>query len=349
MKRVGFLYEQMQTVENCIFAERRMAANKPDNRMACHIGRNAEHYGGLLSKKLSTGTYQFHESRASIIHDSYKGKTRELLIPCLEDQAAEQAWMNIAVPYIMRRNYFYNCGSIPEAGQTRATEAIRRWLRKTNYKYGDTTDIRKFYEHLPNWVILAGLRRIFKDERFIGFAAMMLESMSPTGVGLAIGHPVSHWFANVALLQLDHEIKRRFPDVKYVRYMDDMAFLCNNKRHLNRAIEFVSNYLNMRGMELKIVRRWSLRKCPMQFLSYRFSFRKTVLVKRLMYRIARRLKRAKDHLSLHAAACAISYDGILKHCDSHNFKVKHVYPYVNLKYCRRLISNAAKNAIRNAA
>ena len=340
----------MITLENCIEAERLVGKNKPDNRMARHISTNADKYGAKLYKKLKDGTYKFHESRVSSVNDSYKGKTRNLLIPCLEDQAVQQAWLIIAIPFIMRRNYYYNCGSIPGAGQTRATEALRRWLRKKNYKYGMSTDIHHFYESVPHAVVIRGLRRIFKDEKFIGYAAQMMESMSNTGVGIAIGHPVSHWLANVALMEIDHEIKREFPDVKYVRYMDDMAFLCNNKRHLRKVKELLQKRLTERGMKLK--HTWQIFRIKgrgLQFLSYRFFYKKTILAKRLMYRIARKMKRASTHMSLHMAMGVVSYYGILKHCDSHNFMVSRVYPYVNIKKCRRLISYAAKDNVCRAA
>ena len=340
----------MITLENCIEAERLIGKNKPDNRMARHISTHADKYGAALYKKLRDGTYKFHDSRVSSVNDSYKGKTRNLLIPCLEDQAVQQAWLIIAIPYIMRRNYYYNCGSIPGAGQTRATEALRRWLRKKNYKYGMSTDIHHFYESVPHDVVIRGLRKIFKDEKFIGYAAQMMESMSKTGVGIAIGHPVSHWLANVALMEIDHEIKREFPDVKYVRYMDDMAFLCNNKRHLRKVKELLQKRLTERGMKLK--HTWQIFRIKgrgLQFLSYRFFYKKTILAKRLMYRIARKMKRASTHMSLHMAMGVVSYYGILKHCDSHNFMVSRVYPYVNIKKCRRLISYAAKDNVCRAA
>lgn len=48
----------------------------------------------LMASKLKDGTYKFHESRVSSVNDSYKGKTRNLLIPCLEDQAVQQAWLD---------------------------------------------------------------------------------------------------------------------------------------------------------------------------------------------------------------------------------------------------------------
>lgn len=351
-KRIGHLWEQVEARSNCIAAEKEMAKNKPDNKMAKHIGANAEKYGSALCDKLSSGTFVFHESRETFIKDSYKGKTRRLQIPCLEDQAAMQAWLRVASPYIERRNYFYNCGSIPKAGQSRAVEAVKCWLRgKKPPKWAAVTDIRKFYETCPHWVVIKGLRRIFKDERFIQFAAQMLAAMSDTGVGLAIGFPVSHWFANVALMEIDHELKRLFPDVKFTRYMDDITMVCRVKRHLKKFMKHLGKRLKDFGMELKrrTVQIYPVASRGITFLSYRFFHGYTILAKGLMYRIARKMKRASKHLSIHMAQGVLSYIGILKHCNSHNFKIEHVYPYIKPKKCRRMISDASKNHLRCAA
>jgi len=350
-KRVGFLYEQMVTLENCIQAEREMGRNKPDNKMARHIAKSAEKYGAELSAKLKSGSYVFHTPREAYIKDSHKGKTRHLEIPCLEDQAAMQAWLIVAAPYIVRRNYYYNCGSIPKAGQSRAVEALKKWLKCSRPpKWGGVTDIHHFYETAPHWVVLRGLRRIFKDDRFVNFAAQMMAAMSDTGAGLAIGFPVSHWLANVALMEIDHELRRKFPDVKFARYMDDVGLVSHNKRHLRKAIQHMAMRLAEFGMKLK--RTWqvfriSLRGLP--FLSYRFFPGFTILAKRLMYRIARKMRRAATHLSVHMAQGVVSYMGILKHCNSYNFRRDYVYPNVSIKKCRRLISNDSKNRVQRVA
>lgn len=347
--RVGFLYEKMVSLDNCIQAERLIGKHKPDNKMAKHIAAHAEKYGKALFEKLSAGTYEFHESHDAYITDSYKGKTRHLKIPCLEDQAAQQAWLIIATPYIERRNYYYNCGSIPKAGQSRACNALKRWMKKKP-KYGAITDIKKFYDNIPHWVVKRGLERIFKDKRFIDFAMQIMASMSSNGVGLAIGHPTSHWFANVALMEIDHELRRLFPDVRFVRYMDDMGFTTNNKRHLWKAVKYLKDRLA--GFRLKLKRNFSVFRIKgrgLQFLSYRFFYGYTVLAKKLMFRIARKMKRAAARLTLHMAQGVISYIGILKHCDSYHFRQAHVYPYVNPKKCRRLISNASKNNVCHQA
>lgn len=350
-KRVGFLWEKMVAEENCIAAESIMGRNKPKNRMAKHIAENPETYGKALREKLISGEYRFSEPYKVTITDSYKGKTRNLMIPNLENQAAMQAWLNIATPYIVRRNYYYNCGSIPCAGQSRAVNGLKRKLKsKKPPKWAAMTDIRKFYETCPHEAVLRGLRRIFKDEKFIDFAKRMMDSMSDNGIGLAIGYPVSHWFANIALCELDMSLRRRYPDVLHFRYMDDVPLVSRNKRHLRRALAYYMDGVKHLGMEVKA--NWQvfpIKARGITFLSYRFFHGFTLLTKPLMYRIARRIKSAAKSMGAHEAASVMSYLGILRHCDSHNFFVKHIYPYINPIKCRRIISNASKDVLRCAA
>jgi len=350
-KRIGYLYDSFLSIPNCIEAEKKLGKNKPDNKMAQHISKNAEHYGKELHALLVSGEWRPAPSRKKEIKDTYKGKTRKLEIPILLDQGVQQAWLNIAIPYIERRNYYYNCGSIPGAGQTRCTKALKKWLgKKKPPRYAFTTDIRHFYESCPHSLVMRGLRRIFKDERFLRVAELILSGMGKNGVGLSIGHLSSHWFANVALMPLDHELCEKFPEEDFTRYMDDLCAVGNNKRHLRNMLHYVIERVRQMAMQVKA--NWQLypiKKRPIQFLSYRFSHGYTRLVKPLMYRIARKMKRAAKGLNAHLAASSLSYMGILKHCDSYHFKVAHVFPYIRIDKCKEVVSNESKNRIRPAA
>ena len=352
-KRIGYLYDKVISLENCVQAERMMAKNKPDNRMARHIGDNAERYGAELSKMLREDRWTPEPNREFDLVDGYKQKTRHLKVPCLLDQSVQYAWMNIATPEIEKRNYYYNCGSIPGAGQTRSVRALQKWLGvKKPPRYGGICDIRHFYDTCPHEVVMKGLRRIFKDKQFLNLGQRILLSMSGSGTGLAIGHPSSHWFANVALMHLDHELCKQHPDVKFTRYMDDYAMVGNNKRKVRRAMLWLMAKINEMGMKIK--RTWQIFRIKgrgLKFLSYRFYYGYTLLAKPLMYRIARRMRKAAGNLTVKTAAGVMSYLGILKHCDSYNFRVKHVHPFINIDQCKEVIRNAQKikNRIRGEA
>ena len=335
--------EKMMTEQNFIKAEALLGKNKKHNRKAKHISANAEKYGKRLFEMVKNGLFHFHPNRQITIHDSYKGKTRNLKIPCLIDQAVQLAWLNIASPYIAKRNYYYNCGSVPYAGQTRSVKALQKWLRNPKNKYGGTTDIKKFYDTCPHWVIRKGLENIFKDKEFVDFGMAIVASMSDDDVGIAIGYPTSHWFANVALMELDHELKRKFPAIKFTRYMDDIGLISSNYRLIKRAVAYVKETIEKLGMRLK---RWSAFRIAdrgLTFLSYRFFYRKTVMAKKLMCRISRKAKTTSENMNIHNACSMMSYFGILKWCDSFNFRVEKVYPYVNKRTLRRIISEYNKN------
>ncbi len=87
----------------------------------------------------------------------------------------------------------------------------------------------------------------------------------------------------------------------------------------------------------------------MKYLSYRFFHGYTLLAKPLMYRIARRMRHAAEHLNAHTAAGVISYMGVLKHCDSYHFRAEHVYPFVSIRRCKEVIRNAKKDRVQRAS
>lgn len=343
-KRIGYVYEQVISLDNCILAVQEMARSKSKIKRAQHMKENAEVFGKKLHDQLANGTWEPRPYTERTIGDGINQKQRNTKIPCLWDQCVHHAVMQITAPYIERRNYFYNCGSIPGAGQIRCTRAIKRWMaHKKMIKYGASLDIHHFFESCQAWVVMKALERIFKDKKFLALHRKILASM---GDVLAIGFLPSHWYANLVLMYIDQEIKCRIlPDCKMTRYMDDILILHNNKRKLHRAIDAISRLLNQRSLKLKP--NWQvylIKGRGVSFLSYRFFHGYTILKKKLMYRIARRIKSASKckHPSPHQAASVISYFGILKHCNSYNFKKQRVFPYVNVRKCKGVIRNEAR-------
>lgn len=350
-KRIGFLFEQVVSEDNCALAIREMAKSKSKVRRAQKMKNRSDELGKKLSEQLSTWTWTPKPYRKKTIGDGIYQKQRNTKIPCLWDQCVHHALMQVTAPYIERRNYFYNCGSIPGAGQIRATRAVKRWMAsKKLIKYGESLDIHKFFESCKAWVVMKALERIFKDKRFLKLHRMVLASMDDT---LAIGFNVSHWYANLVLSYIDREIKQKiYPECKYVRYMDDMLLLGNNKRKLHRARETIENILN--SLDLQLKPNWQVYRIKgrgVTFLSYRFFHGYTLMKKKLMYRTSKAMRRASKHrhLSAHDASSVISYLGILKHCNSFNFKQKHVFPYINVKKCKGVISYEASRIHCTAA
>lgn len=339
-KRVGYLYEQVISPENCIAATTEMTKNKNKSKKAMRIRANAETYGKALADELASGNWKPSPYKEHTVVDGVRKKERHIRVPCLHDQAVHHAVMRVTIPHIMRRNYYYNCGSIPGAGQTRATKAMQKWMKR-GYRYYAQFDVRHFYETCSHTVVMMALRRYFKDERFLELHQQILDSMGP---GLAIGFYPAQWYGNIVLMYVDEQIKNvLMPDCKYVRYMDDMVLLHNNRRKLHKMRRAMDSMLGQIG--LKLNPKWRVGRITghgITFLSYRFFKGYTLVKKPLMHRLVRKAKRAGANTSPANAKGVMSYMGILKHCNSYNLRKSRIYPAVSIRRCKGVISHESR-------
>ena len=369
-KRLGYKWERVVTEENCIQAVREMLKgkkrpakyakiitfNKKQIRRiiarrivkrerfnsVAYFRAHAEEIGRNLAADLRNSTWVPEPYRERLIYDDLREKWRRLKVPCLYDQCAHHAIMRQTVPDIMARKYYYDCGSVPKAGQSRAVDILRRQLKKKKtFKYALSMDVRHFFDTCQAWVVMHVLRTIYKDRRFLALHETTLASM---GDCLAIGFYPSPWYANFVLCVLvDRFIKQQFaPGAFFVRYVDDMLVCGNNKRLLHRLRQAISARLTPFGLRLKDSWQvYPVKKRGIAFLSYRFFPGYTLVRKKVMYRIAKCAKSAAHGLTPRIAMAMMSYKGILMRCNSYAFRTTRIFPYTNFKKCRKVIQYVA--------
>lgn len=338
-KRIGYVWEEVVSLENCEQAVLDALKNKKKTRYLRHVKKNYKKYGAKIQRILLEG-WTPGEVRTKTINEGTNKKTRNLKIPPLLDHFIHTAVARVLKKYLQPKFYYYASGSIPNKGQVFSKCAIEKML-KSKPKYAAQCDVKKFYDSAQADVIMSHLRRIFKDEKFLELIRKILHQM---GDVLAIGFTLSHWFAQMLLMRVDHMIKEKFPKIKLVRSMDNFVMMSDSKEELHRAIRAIQDKLHEMKLEMK--GDWQvfpLQARPIEFLSYRHYLDKTVLRKALMRRIVKRIRKLPPNAR--NARIIMSYLGIIKHFDSYNFKQKYVYPYVNIKNLRRLISNADKKRL----
>lgn len=216
-------------------------------------------------------------------------------------------------------------------------------MRKKRPKHCAVADVKKFYQSVRKRHVMRCLRRFFKDERFLYLNEQILDQM---GDELAIGFAVSHWYGQLVMFFVDITLKFRNAGTFLVRFMDNYVFTNARKRTLHKMVTKLSDTL--RGFDLTLKPDWQvfpIRARMVEFLSYRFNHEKTILRKGLMYRMSRCFRKAHKNIDAHKARTIMAYRGILKHCDSYNFRKAHLYPNVSIKLCRRLISDADKKCV----
>lgn len=342
-KRKGFLWEELVSLELCERAVLVALRNKRKTRYICHVRDNYKDYGRKIRDILIDG-WDPDPIRMKTINEGTNHKVRHLKIPSLRDHIIHTAIVLVLEKHLKKRYYFYSCGSIPGKGQNFAYDALKAELgKKRPPKYAAEADVRKFYDSCKKEVVMDALRRIFKDKKFLEINEKVLDQM---GGVLAIGFSVSHWYANLVLTRVDNAVKNKYPEIQLYRYMDNYVLLGNNKRKLHGAIDLIRDTLEDMDMNLK--NDWQVFRTKdraVSFLSYRFFRGYTLMAKPVMYRIARRLRKARHQMGVHTAKVIMAYKGILKHCNSFHFRDKYLYPNVSLRQCRRLISHDSKKRI----
>ena len=348
MKRIGYIYEKICDIENIKLAILKASLGKRNKHFVKNILDNIDQYGFELSDMLKSKKYVPSPYKTKIILDGANKKQRKIFIPKFyPDQVVHWALILQIEGVFMRGMYRYSCGSVSGRGTSYGQKVLRKYL-DSDYKgtkYCLKMDIVKFYPSIDNEILKKMFRRKIKDDDCLWLIDTIIDSSDD---GLPIGNYTSQWFSNFYLEGLDHYIKEKLKIKYYIRYVDDLVLLANNKKSLHKVRKHIGEYLMDINLLLKENRQvFLVDKRAIDFLGLRFFRNKTILRKRNALRIKRRIKKIfnKPNLSYKDACAVVSYWGWIKRSDSYNFYNKYFKPFVNIGYAKKRISGYAKHNI----
>lgn len=139
----------------------------------------------------------------------------------------------------------------------------------SRYRYMVKLDYRKYFDSIDHDILKCQLERLFKDRALLSLFATIIDSYNTEeGKGLPIGNLTSQYFANHYLSSLDHRMKERVRVPVYIRYMDDVLMMDDDRSRLSKAVEEMTAYS---GCELDLVLKspvYRRRESGMPFLGY---------------------------------------------------------------------------------
>lgn len=351
MKRIGFLYEKIVSVENCRLAILNASAKKRKRKTVQEITANLDNYALDLSERLKSLDF-LTPYKTRMIKDGLSGKERELQIPSFyPDQCAHHAIVQIIQPIFLKSSYHWSCANIPNRGIDHASKAVERaTIRDTKHaKYCVKMDISKFYPSIPHGKLKARLREKIKDEKALQIIFKVIDSHSP---GIPIGNYTSPWLAEFYLQPLDWFIKQDLGVKHYIRYADDLVLIGGNKRKLRKAMYAVMDFV--KGLGLAIKHDYQLFRVQhhgkgrkIDFVGRCFGIGFTTVRKRRALAFMRqsrhiqKLQRRKRPVPYKLASGFISRCSCLRHTNSYGLRKKYYDP-VNIKKLKEVISNESK-------
>lgn len=342
MKRIGYIYEKIYSLENIKLAIRNASKGKHRRKYVQKILNNADFYAEQISASLRENTYRLSPNRLKTIKEGAKQKERNITVPAFyPDQIIQWAVVQVLQPMFMRGMYQYCCGSVPGRGIAKAKKYIER--TKSKAKYTLKLDIKKFFPSVSHDKLKCLLAKKTKDRDALKLLFAIIDN---GGEGLPIGYYTSQWFSNFYLQEIDHFVKEKLQIKYYVRYVDDMVLMDDNKRKLKKALFKLSEYLTKEKFDVIIKENWQLWKTssrPLDFVGYRFYPKYTRLRKSVFYHLMRTVARIGKHgLNIPRAR---RFNSLIGYCKPINFKryyLSAIKPVVSKRAAKKYISDYDK-------
>ena len=233
MKRVGHLMEQIVSLDNLHLAYHKACRGKQRKR---EVLKFAEHFDDEIQRmrqEIVDGTIAIGDYHYFTIHDP---KERIICAAPFRERVLQHAIMNICHQYFDRTlidtTYATRKGKGVYAALDKAVEAM------SHYEYSVKLDFRKYYDSIDHAVLKEKLRSRFKDKKLLILFDKIIDTYCVReGKGLPIGNLTSQYFANAYLSELDHKAKEQWEVKGYIRYMDDILIVGNDREKLKNCVK----------------------------------------------------------------------------------------------------------------
>ncbi len=291
MKSFNNLYEKIYSFENLLNAYKKARKNKRYKNEVLEFGKNLEENLIIIQNELIYESYKPSRYREFIVHEP---KERLILALPFRDRVVHQAICNIIEPIFDSTFIFdtYACrkGKGTLAGVKRNSYYLSKEISNNKKVYCLKMDVTKYFYSIDHDVLKKLISKKIRCRRTVNLLNTIIDSTDPPGI--PVGNLTSQLFANIYLGALDHFIKEELRIKHYVRYMDDMIILHNDKTQLWQWFGEIKNYLEY-NLRLRFNNKTAVFNVNkgIDFLGYRQYPDKRILRKRVMIRNYRKFKK----------------------------------------------------------
>lgn len=166
MKRKGYIYDKICTVENCKMAIIKASKNKKYRNDVNCIMNNVDKYAIQLSEMLKNKKYKPSPYIEKKIYDGANKKERTIYKPQFyPDQCIHWALMLQIKSILTKGMYDWSCAAIEGRGVHYGARHIKKILvrDRKNTKYCLKLDIKKYYPSINKNLLKKKFMRLIKD------------------------------------------------------------------------------------------------------------------------------------------------------------------------------------------
>jgi RNA-directed DNA polymerase len=250
VKRTGYLFEEVCSFDNLLKAAHKAMKGKRQRSTTAWFNLNKEFELLRIQEVLMSGDY---EPGPYNCFNVYEPKERYICSVDFRDKVVHHALCRVLEPLFEKWFIFDSYACRKNKGTHRAIRRVKGWARKSRYFL--KADVKKFFESIDHEVLKGLLSQKIKDQKLLTLMERIIDKPIPgylPGKGLAIGNLTSQWWANFYLDPLDHYLKDKSGVKYYIRYMDDLVILGQDKAELHLIKASIGKFLAERlKLELK--------------------------------------------------------------------------------------------------
>ena len=349
------VYYEITSFHTLMVADTHVSKGKRENTERLRFYDNREGNLEEISTLLRTGKVPKVEYHSFYV---YVPKVRKVIFIDYWSKVVQRAIYDVLNPKICRTFIEHTYACVKGRGQLAAMEQLYTWMRETRasgtewyyYKF----DVAKFFYRIDHEILMDICRKKIDDPRTVDLLGYYINNDAvPFGMpldanqltiteeqmlydlGIPIGGGLSHMLGNMYLDPLDQFCKRVLGIKRYIRYMDDIIILDNDKERLKEYGRRMTQFLEER-LHLNFNNKTALRpvRVGCEFVGFVIYNDHVILRKSTTLRMKRTLRKTRQdyHDNLitfkEANATMQSYLAMLSHVDCKKFKEKLLNEFV---------------------
>ena len=331
MKTTKNLYEKLLSKEHISKVMKQSIKGK---KYAKKVNDNFDNILESVYQNLTHFSFELKPTITEIIHD--RKKDREITkSPYYPNKIYDYLIADSLKPIVEKSMYKWSVGNVKGRGKDVGIRYLERYIPK--YKYAIKLDIKKFYDSIDKRILFSLLKKRISDEKFMIFYSKVVGT---SGKGLSLGLNTSQWLSNFYLQDLDYFIKQKLKAKIYVRYVDDMIILGNNKKKLHYYIKDIKRFL-WENLRLTLKENYQLlnieKDVDIEFLGYKIGKKRTNLIKPLFYRFVRLYRRMKDKSKRRAKTLVSLWGWFKSSTYSYLYYKKYLENIISFKKIKQLL------------
>lgn len=343
------VYYEITSFHTLMVADTHVSKGKRENTERLRFYDNREGNLEEISTLLRAGKVPKVEYHSFYV---YVPKVRKVIFIDYWSKVVQRAIYDVLNPKICRTFIEHTYACVKGRGQLAAMEQLYTWMRETRtsgtewyyYKF----DVAKFFYRIDHEILMDICRKKIDDPRTVDLLGYYINNDAvPFGMpldanqltiteeqmlydlGIPIGGGLSHMLGNMYLDPLDQFCKRVLGIKRYIRYMDYIIILDNDKERLKEYGRRMTQFLEER-LHLNFNNKTALRpvRVGCEFVGFVIYNDHVILRKSTTLRMKRTLRKTRQdyHDNLitfkEANATMQSYLAMLSHVDCKKFKEK---------------------------